>query len=139
MDHFNFDDAGLEPEGGSGPHSRVVRRWLYRLIRPALPRQADLLRKVCDRLDDEEWGTVSLQRQVEYVDGRVDTLSDRLQTTVALGWDYVATVRRLAVLEDRVESLMEARERAEGSAETSSFPFANPETPGLSPTGTMAP
>ena len=138
MDNLNFQDAGLEP-GGSRRLVLVLRRWAYRLILPVFVKQAEILRSICNRLVDEEWGTVSLQRQVEYVDGRVNTLSDQLQTTVALGWDYVATVRRLAVLEDRVEALMEARERAEGDAAGRSVPFPTAEGACLSPTGTTAP
>jgi hypothetical protein len=33
-----------------------------------------------------------------------------MQSAVAFGWDYVALTRRLAILEDRVEALMEATE-----------------------------
>ena len=139
MPDLNFQDAGLQKSGGSKRLTIFLRRLVLKLLRPVFDKQVAILKGICERLDDEEWGTVSLGRQVEYVDGRVNALSDQLQTSIALGWDYVATVRRLAVLEDRVEALMEARERAEGDGPGRSVPFPAPEAGGLGRTGTDAP
>lgn len=138
MPDLDFQAAGTVRSDGERSRTFVLRRWLCRLLRPIFAKQVEILQEICTRLDSEEWGTVSLQRQVQYVDGRVDTLSSQMRTTVALGWDYVATVRRLAVLEDRVEALMEAREREEGES-AASVPFVGVDAPGMAPTGTEAP
>ncbi len=48
------------------------------------------------------------------LNGRLDDLAERSETTVALGWDHVALTRRLAAIEDRLGALglVEAEEDA---------------------------
>jgi hypothetical protein len=72
------------------------RRLLRRLLRPIFQRQVALF---------------------EQVFRREDLLEAQIQTTMAFGWDYVALVRRLAVLEDRVEALMVEREEVAARAQ----------------------
>ncbi len=138
MPDLDFQGPGALRQAGEPSRTFALRRWICRLLQPVFQKQLEILQAICTRLDSEEWATVSLQRQVQYVDGRVDTLSSQMRTTVALGWDYVATVRRLAVLEDRVEALMVAREQDEGDA-SASVPFVGVHAADRAPTGTEAP
>jgi hypothetical protein len=85
-----------------------VRRLLRRMLRPAFQRLVEILTSLCDRLDAEEHATHALRHEMALLRGRQDRMAGQLQTAVALGWDYVALTRRLAVLEDRVESLLPA-------------------------------
>ena len=68
--------------------------------------------------------TGQLRADVDALQGRQEQLADGLQTALALGWDHVALVRRLAALEDQVAAL-EARLAAAGStAEPPCTPLA---------------
>src|SRR5579883_1004355 len=95
-----FYNVGCEPQPGPRRLVVLMRRALRRVLRPIFQRQVEILTSLCDRLDAAEHQTACLRKNQE-------ELSEQLQTTLAFGWDYVALVRRLAVLEDRVESLME--------------------------------
>jgi hypothetical protein len=57
----------------------------------------------------EAWQQKAEDKQ-EALYGRQDALVADVQTVMALGWDHVALLRRLAVLEDRVEQLMQERD-----------------------------
>ena len=93
-----FYNAGChEPKG----LKRVVvpfRRLIRRLMRPMFLRQVEILEQLCERLDEQAEATRALHAE--------------MRTVMAFGWDYTALVRRLAVLEDRVEALMVEAEAA---------------------------
>ena len=123
MRDLAFFNAGCHEPRGARRAVVPFRRLVRRLLRPIFQRQVVLyqeLHDLIDRLEQENrmlrsHTEVQLGTQVERLDGRHDALAAQMQTTIALGWDYVATVRRLAVLEDRVEALMAAQDEARPS------------------------
>jgi hypothetical protein len=97
-DHV-FYNAG----GGGGPLSwplAACRRLLRRLLRPYFDRQVELSQDMDKDLTGLGQRHEALERQVKHL--------------TALGWDQAAFARRLAALEDRVETL---QRRAEGAHE----------------------
>lgn len=126
MRDLAFYNVGCQDPKGARRIVVPLRRLLRRLLRPIFDRQVAIFGELCDRADRLEHENHALRAQVERFDRRHDALAARMQTTVALGWDYVATVRRLAVLEDRVEALMAARDDARPS-----IPFAGPGRAGV--------
>lgn len=121
MRDLAFYNVGCQDPKGARRIVVPLRRLLRRLLRPIFDRQVAIFGELCDRADRLEQENHALRAQVERFDRRHDALAARMQTTVALGWDYVATVRRLAVLEDRVEALLAARDDARPS-----IPFGEP-------------
>jgi hypothetical protein len=111
-----FFNAGCHEPRGVRKAVVPVRRLLRRVLRPAFQRLVEILNSLCDRLDAEEHATRALRQEVALLRGRQDRMAAQLQTAVALGWDYVALTRRLAVLEDRVESLLPAARPGEPEA-----------------------
>jgi hypothetical protein len=99
MRDYAFYNAGCEPV--KGPKRGVVfaRRMLRRILRPMFFHQ--------------EWVSHHLQHQIDGLRERVPTdfqrqmndMHDQINSASALGWDYVAMARRLALLEDQVERL----------------------------------
>lgn len=93
-----------------GPSAR--RGW-KRLLNPVRRLARRALRPILLRLDALDARLAASLEEMKNVHARVDDVADRIEGTVALAWDYAATVRRLAVLEDRVEALMAKAEAAE--------------------------
>jgi hypothetical protein len=108
-----FDSAGIQEPRGARRVVVPARRALRRLLRPVFQRQAELFQHLSDRLDATEAADRGLRADLDALAARQQQAGEQLQATVAFGWDYVALVRRLAVLEDRVEALArDAGERA---------------------------
>ncbi|GAC1310699.1 MAG: hypothetical protein NVSMB14_13870 [Isosphaeraceae bacterium] len=76
----------------------LPRRVLRRLLRPFFQRQVDLYRELHERID-------LIEHALRDIRERQDRLAAETFAGVALGWDHVALSRRLACLEDAVESL----------------------------------
>ena len=79
---------------------------------PYSRRLVEILFSLCGRLDISDLEIRDLQKQLEDLQRRHDDVATKLPATVAFGWDYVAMVRRLAVLEEHVDTLLNAREEA---------------------------
>jgi hypothetical protein len=88
-----------------------LRRLLHRALRSVLLR----LDAIEARANAHEVQLDAAQREATSLHARVDDVADRIEGTVTLAWDYAATVRRLATLEDRVEALMRQAESSYGS------------------------
>jgi hypothetical protein len=86
-----FYNAGYHETKGIRRVVLPFRRALRRVLRPIFLRQVELYQEIDHELND-------LSR-------RQDELAEQLKTTLAFGWDYVAMVRRLAVLEDQIASV----------------------------------
>ncbi len=112
MEHLAFYDSGCEPEEGRGLRVRL-RRKVRALLLPMFLRLEDLLRSICHRLDVAEHEAKDLKNQVDDLRRRQEELAAKLPATLAFGWDYVAMVRRLAILEEHVETLLAARDSLE--------------------------
>lgn len=105
MSAIRFDEAGLHEGGGLKRAVAPLRRVLARILRPMLVQMADALQSFSSRLDAAE-------RRLDEMDGRHDRQNDQLQATISFGWDYVATTRRLAALEDQVARCLAAQASA---------------------------
>ena len=84
MYDYAFYHAGIHEPRGIRRIIVPVRRLLRRIMRPMLLRQAELLQSLSERIDEN---------------------SSQMQTAVALGWDHVALVRRLATIEEQLATL----------------------------------
>lgn len=105
MPDLAFYNAGcLEPRGLRRAVV-PVRRLLRRLLRPIFLRQVELFQHLIARLDADETSLRGACEDVERLSKRQDDLEERVETVLAFGWDYVAMVRRLAVLEDQLAIL----------------------------------
>jgi hypothetical protein len=100
-----FYDAGCHEARGVRRVVVPVRRLLRRLLRPIFLRQVELLQKLIDRLDAGEASLQSVREQVDGLAKRQDEVDERVEMVLSFGWDYVAMVRRLAVLEDQLVAL----------------------------------
>lgn len=111
MSDLAFYNVGCQ--GAKGPRRLVVlaRRAVRRILRPIFLRQVELFQSLCDRLDVAERLDAEHRHELDHLTRRQDHLADQMQHTIAFGWDYVALVRRVAVLEERLEAL-NAREHA---------------------------
>ncbi|MDB5350037.1 MAG: hypothetical protein JWN86_1284 [Planctomycetota bacterium] len=114
-------DFAFYNEIGDGPRGLkravvAVRRLLRRLLRPIFLRQAELMASLASRLDDHV-------AKIDEAHRRIDRTSDEIQDTIALGWDYVAMVRRVAALEDRIEALQSRELSARDDDGQLSLPF----------------
>ena len=76
----------------------------------------EILASIVQRLDADEHEIRDLRGQIDDLRRRHDDQSAKLPATMAFGWDYVAMVRRLAVLEEHVDTLLAARPEAATSA-----------------------
>ena len=105
MPDLAFYNAGC---GGSSGVRRIVvlaRRLLRRLLRPIFLHQVALYQYLIERLDGSETRVNGVLADMETLTRRQNELNERLETIQAFGWDYVAMVRRLAVLEDQLAIL----------------------------------
>ncbi len=115
MTELAFYDAGCENPRGLRRPLVFTRRALRRVLRPIFQRQVVLYQAILDRLDAADRTDAGLRANLDELTRRHDDLNEQLQATIAFGWDYVALVRRVASLEDRLESL--------GSDSRASVPF----------------
>lgn len=109
-----FYNAGCEQPRGARRVVVLVRRVLRRILRPIFSRQVEILQHLCDRLDRQDEERQVLRKDLDEVTRRDDQLALQTQAAMSFGWDYVAMVRRLAVLEDRVEALVAHAEAEQG-------------------------
>lgn len=119
MNDLAFFEVGCDESRGPRRLLVLARRVLRRILRPFFLRLVEILQSLRDRLDANEAADRSLRADLDDLVRRQEELADRLQATIAFGWDYVALVRRVAVLEDRVEALM----AAVGDESRPSLPF----------------
>lgn len=88
-------DAGLGQTTRRGRWLLPVRKILWKLLRPLLMRQEEILRSI-------EAELLQINRRVDHLESRLLSNDQRMRTTLALGWDHVALTRRLAALEDHL-------------------------------------
>jgi hypothetical protein len=100
-----FYNAGCQETKGVRRAVVPFRRALRRLLRPIFYRQVELLQEIWHRLDHIDHSLQALRHEVHTLSLRQDELDEQLKTTLAFGWDYVATVRRLAIMEDQIALL----------------------------------
>ncbi len=105
MSDLAFFNAGCTDKTGVRKLIVPPRRILRRLLRPIFQSQVVLFQWLCDRLEISEQNDQRIERDIKNLHKRQERLGDQIQATQALGWDHVALVRRLAVLEERVEAL----------------------------------
>jgi hypothetical protein len=129
MDHLAFYNAGCEPTPGLAGLKIRARRQLRRILLPMFKRLVQILASICHRLDVTEHEVRELRALVEDLRRRHEDHSAKTPATLAFGWDYVAMVRRLAVLEEHVDSLLAARNAAEDVTDLVNIP------PGRFPVG----
>jgi seryl-tRNA synthetase len=113
---FAFYNAGTGESRGLKRAFVPVRRVLRRVLRPIFLRQAELMMHLAGRIDETNAKIEDLRR-------RHDLTSDQIQDTIAFGWDHVAMARRLAALEDRVESLQAKAEAGRDDDGQLALPF----------------
>lgn len=93
MHDLVFYEAGYHEVKGMRRVVIPFRRLLRRLLRP-----------IFLHLDSQ---LNSLGAELNSLDRRQNLLDRDLKAVLAMGWDHVAMVRRLAALEDHVEALMQ--------------------------------
>lgn len=77
---------------------RLIKTMLQRLA----PRALVIYESIFRRLDELEKLSRESRYQLDAMAAQVETGTAMAQASLAMGWDHVALVRRLAVLEDRV-------------------------------------
>jgi hypothetical protein len=89
-------------------------RWaVARLLLPVFQRQANLFQHLDTRIEELR-GTIG---RVDEIQAELRRLLKTATTAEALSWDQVASARRLAALEDHVETLLQRSEvRSQKSA-----------------------
>jgi len=112
MDHLAFYNSGCEPSDRPSL-SLFLRRRLRNLLLPMFRRLVEILGSLCHRLDVAEREAEDLRNLVDDLRRRQEEQAGKVPATLAFGWDYVAMVRRLAVLEEHVDTLMTARDGAD--------------------------
>lgn len=90
MRDFAFYNAGVHDATGPKRVLGLARRLIRRVLRPMFYRQEAIYRE--------------FQDQIDQLSDQVRTLNERLATTDAFGWDYVAMSRRMAAIEDHLAS-----------------------------------
>jgi hypothetical protein len=111
-----FYNAGTDDARGLSRQVVLLpRRLARRLLRPIFLQLAQILQYLCIRLDAAERAGAQQRDDLERLARQQTALAEHVQASMALGWDHVALVRRLAVLEDRVERLT-AQVEAEAEA-----------------------
>jgi hypothetical protein len=120
MEQLAFYNQGCEPTRGPAGLRVFLRRRLRGLLLPMFRRLVEILGSLCHRLEVAERDAEALRNLVDDLRRRQEEQAARFPSTLAFGWDYVAMVRRLAILEEHVDALLAAREGTEvepGSAE----------------------
>jgi hypothetical protein len=112
MEHLAFYNHGCQPAPGASKMKLWVRRQARRAILPMCQRLVEILASVVQRLDQDEHEIRALRGELDDLRRRHDEQAAKVPATLAFGWDYVAMVRRLAVLEEHVDALL-TRDRAQ--------------------------
>jgi hypothetical protein len=115
MDQLAFYNVGCEPEPGVSRLKPWLRRLARKVLLPASLRLVQILSSLCHRLDVAEQELRDLRNLVDDLRRRHEEQVARFPATIAFGWDYVAMVRRLAVLEEHVDALLCGRDAAEAA------------------------
>jgi hypothetical protein len=113
MDHLAFYNSGCETATGRVGLKIRLRRLGRKLMLPASQRLVEILISLCRRLDATEYEIRDLKGQVDDLRRRQEDQASKIPSTIAFGWDYVAMVRRLAVLEEHVDALLTEKKVAE--------------------------
>jgi hypothetical protein len=113
MDHLAFYNSGCESANGRVGLKIRLRRLARKLVLPASQRLVEILISLCRRLDATEYEIRDLKSQVDDLRRRQEDQAAKIPSTIAFGWDYVAMVRRLAVLEEHVDALLTEKKVAE--------------------------
>jgi hypothetical protein len=130
MDHLAFYNAGCEPAPGRRRLKSWVRRVARKILLPPSRRLVQILSSLCHRLDVAEFEMRDLKAQVDDLCRRQEDQAAKTSATIAFGWDYVAMVRRLAVLEEHVDTLL-SRSAADLDDPTERHPGKGPVGVGL--------
>jgi hypothetical protein len=109
MKHLAFYDVGCEPSRGLLGLKVRLRRRVRNLLLPMFRRLVEILGSLCHRLEVLEKEVEDLRDRVDDLRRRQEEQSAKVPSTLAFGWDYVAMVRRLAILEEHVDVLLTAR------------------------------
>ncbi len=112
MDHLAFYNSGCEPISGRAGLKIRARRVARKLLLPGFQRLVEILASLCRRLDILEYEVRDLKAQVDDLRRRQEEHASKIPATIAFGWDYVAMVRRLAVLEEHMETLLSEKQKA---------------------------
>jgi len=123
MEHLAFYNSGCEPERGPAGPRLLVRRLLRNLLLPMFRRLVEILESLCHRLEKAEREVEELRDLVDDLRRRQEEQAAKVPSTLAFGWDYVAMVRRLAILEEHVDTLMAEREAADRNRVTAEPDF----------------
>ncbi len=119
MDHLAYYNAGCEPTSGGSRLKVWVRRQFRRVLLPMSRRMVEILVSLCHRLDVAEHEIRDLRGQLDDLRLRHEDQASKLPATIAFGWDYVAMVRRLAVLEEHVDALLTAKSEPQTALKSS--------------------
>lgn len=124
-----FYNAGCEASKGKRALLIAPRRLIRRMLRPMAYRLEDILKHFLLRMDhaDRNMGTLHadflalrtevmnlrahnaiLSERVNELTNHTVVLADQARTAIAMAWDEVAVVRRLAVIEEHIETLLPA-------------------------------
>ena len=114
MEHLAFYHHGCQPSPGESKLKNFVRRAARKAIMPMCQRLVEILTSVVERLDRNEHEARVMKAELDDLRRRHEEQAAKMPSTLAFGWDYVAMVRRLAVLEEHVDTLMN-RDREESS------------------------
>jgi hypothetical protein len=112
MDHLNFYNTGCEPASGRAGLKTRFRRAARKLLLPSFQRLVEILASLCRRLDILEYEVRDLKAHVDDLRRRQEDQAAKMPSMIAFGWDYVAMVRRLAVLEEHVDTLLKEKNAA---------------------------
>lgn len=110
MEHLVFYHHGCQPSAGGSKLKNWVRRAARKAILPMCQRLVEILSSLVERLDRDEREIRELRAELNELRSRQDDHAAKLPAALAFGWDYVAMVRRMAVLEDHVEALLAERD-----------------------------
>lgn len=94
-----------------------LEKWAERAARRLFRQQMAINRGVCERLEslerraqDPPPDLQAVAERIAALERRQEVVEERADHGLALGWDYVALVRRLARIEDRLEAIEAQRE-----------------------------
>lgn len=104
-EHLRYYDVACRTGEGRSAIGVLLRRAMRRILLPLFVRNVQLIESIVNRLDADESEIGRLRDGLRHLEQRQDELATKLPATIAFGWDYVAMTRRLATLEDQVESL----------------------------------
>ena len=121
MSKIRFDQASIDAPRGLRRVVVPIRRGMARILRPMLVQMADALQSFSSRLD-------RIEQRSDEIEGRQALHNDQLQATISFGWDYVASVRRLAALEDQVALCLAQSQTSDADGQMT-LPFSDASEP----------